>query len=108
MADGLTHLDAQGHAHMVDVAGKPVTHRTAVAQAFVEMKPTTLDLIVATAETDGKTGVEMEALTAASAAALTVYDMCKAVDRGMTITDVRLVSKEGGASGTWTREEASE
>ena len=64
--------------------------------------------ITATAETDGKTGVEMEALTAASVAALTVYDMCKAVDRGMTITDVRLLSKEGGASGTWTREEASE
>ncbi len=50
----------------------------------------------------------MEALTAASAAALTIYDMCKAVDRGMAITDVRLSRKEGGASGTWTREEASE
>ncbi len=164
MADELTHLDARGHAHMVDVAGKPVTHRRAVAEAFVSMKPETLDLIVsgsapkgdvlaaariagimaakrtseiiplchplslthvgvelaasddsarpgiaivATAETDGKTGVEMEALTAASAAALTIYDMCKAVDRGMVISDVRLVSKEGGKSGTWTREEAS-
>jgi cyclic pyranopterin phosphate synthase len=164
MADELTHLDAQGHAHMVDVAGKPVTHRRALAEAFVEMKRATLELIVsgsapkgdvlaaariagimaakrtsdliplchplslthvgvelsasadsarpgvaiaATAETDGKTGVEMEALTAASAAALTLYDMCKAVDRGMAITGIRLVSKEGGASGTWTREEAS-
>ena len=51
----------------------------------------------------GKTGVEMEALTAVSAAALTVYDMCKAVDRGMVITDVGLVEKRGGRSGTWRR-----
>ena len=64
--------------------------------------------IFATAETDGKTGVEMEALTAASVAALTIYDMCKAVDRGMVISDVRLLSKEGGKSGTWTREEHAE
>ena len=64
--------------------------------------------IVATAETDGKTGVEMEALTAASIAALTIYDMCKAVDRGMVISDVRLLTKEGGKSGTWTREEHAE
>ncbi len=145
-------------------AGKAVTHRRAVAGAFVEMKPETLAMIIsgsapkgdvlavariagimaakrtseliplchplslthvgvelaagehgrpgvsitATAETDGKTGVEMEALTAASVAALTIYDMCKAVDRGMTIADVRLLSKEGGASGTWMREEAQE
>lgn len=160
----LTHLDSQGRAHMVDVADKPVTHRRAVAESFIEMKPETqamiiggsapkgdvlatariagimaakrtsdliplchplslthvsVDLvagsssrpgitIVATAETDGKTGVEMEALTAASVAALTIYDMCKAVDRGMTIAGTRLRSKEGGASGTWTREEAAE
>ncbi len=64
--------------------------------------------ITATAETDGKTGVEMEALTAASVAALTIYDMCKAVDRGMVISDVRLLHKEGGKSGTWTREEQGE
>jgi cyclic pyranopterin phosphate synthase len=165
MGDELTHIDAQGHARMVDVADKPVTHRRAVAAAFVQMQPETRAMIVsgsapkgdvlatariagimaakrtseliplchplslthvcvdlaasgdpmragieikATAETDGKTGVEMEALTAASVAALTVYDMCKAVDRWMTITDVRLLSKEGGASGTWTREEAVE
>jgi len=161
MGDELTHLDAQGHAHMVDVGGKDVTHRRAVAEAFVQMHreteamiasgaapkgdvfaaarlagimaaKRTSDLIplchplgltrvsvelkasdderagvaiTATAETDGKTGVEMEALTAAAVAALTIYDMCKAVDRGMTITDVRLLSKEGGKSGTWTREE---
>jgi cyclic pyranopterin phosphate synthase len=162
MADELTHLDEQGRARMVDVAAKAVTHRRAVAEAFVEMRPETQatiaggrapkgdvlaaariagimaakrtsDLIplchplalthvgvelapgdtarpgiaiTAIAETDGKTGVEMEALTAASVAALTIYDMCKAVDRGMTITGVRLLSKAGGASGTWTREEA--
>ncbi|NTU72203.1 MAG: cyclic pyranopterin monophosphate synthase MoaC [Coriobacteriia bacterium] len=161
MADGLTHLDAQGNAHMVDVADKPVTHRRALAGAFVQMQPETLALITggtakkgdvlaaariagimaakrtsdliplchplsltrvtvelgpgdgalpgieitATAETDGKTGVEMEALTAASVAALTIYDMCKAVDRGMVISDVRLLEKDGGASGTWRREE---
>jgi cyclic pyranopterin phosphate synthase len=58
--------------------------------------------IVATCRLTGRTGVEMEALTAASVAALTVYDMCKAVDRAMTITDVRLVHKAGGKSGTWT------
>ena len=165
MTDKLTHLDEHGNAHMVDVADKAVTHRRAVAGAFVEMCPETLALIVGgtakkgdvlaaariagilaakrtsdliplchplsltrvsvelgpgddsarpgiaittTAETDGKTGVEMEALTAASVAALTVYDMCKAVDRGMVISDVRLLSKEGGKSGTWTREEQGE
>jgi cyclic pyranopterin phosphate synthase len=58
--------------------------------------------ITATVRTSGKTGVEMEALTAVSVAGLTVYDMCKAVDRGMRLDDVRLVSKSGGASGDWT------
>jgi cyclic pyranopterin phosphate synthase len=61
--------------------------------------------IRATVQTNGQTGVEMEALTAVSVAALTVYDMVKAVDRGMTITDVRLIEKAGGKSGEWTREE---
>ena len=59
--------------------------------------------IEATVKVSGKTGVEMEALTAVSAAALTVYDMCKAVDRGMTIVNVRLLEKRGGKSGTWKR-----
>ena len=59
--------------------------------------------IVATATTEGKTGVEMEALTAASVAALTIYDMCKAIDKAMAITDVRLESKTGGRSGDYTR-----
>jgi cyclic pyranopterin monophosphate synthase len=62
--------------------------------------------ITATAESTGKTGVEMEALTAVSAAALTIYDMCKAVDRGMTIESVRLEKKSGGKSGTYVREES--
>jgi len=157
----LTHLDERGNAHMVDVADKAVTHRRAVASAFVSMLPATLEMIsggsaakgdvlavariagimaakrtsdliplchplsltrvavdlepaaggiaiTAVAQTDGKTGVEMEALTAASVAGLTVYDMCKAVDRGMVLSDVRLESKEGGKSGTWSREENAE
>ncbi len=156
----LSHVDERGQARMVDVAGKDVTHRRAVAEAFVSMRPGTLATIVegrapkgdvlavartagimaakrtsdliplchplplthaavdlspevngvrvtAVCETDGKTGVEMEALTAASVAALTLYDMVKAVDRGMTVSDIRLLSKEGGRSGRWTREEDS-
>jgi cyclic pyranopterin phosphate synthase len=79
----LTHFDAQGQAHMVDVADKTSTHRRA------------------TVETVGQTGVEMEALTAVQVGLLTIYDMCKAVDRGMTMTGVRLVEKMGGKSGSW-------
>jgi cyclic pyranopterin phosphate synthase len=154
--DKLSHVDERGAARMVDVAAKDVTHRRAVATAFVQMQPETLAMIIegrtpkgdvvavariagitaakktsdliplchplplthaavdfepeghgmritAVAETDGKTGVEMEALTAAGVAALTLYDMCKAVDRGMVVTDVKLLSKVGGRSGTWTR-----
>ena len=152
----LTHFDAQGQAHMVDVAGKAATHRIAVASGRVFMKPETLAIIesgtakkgdvlgiariagiqaakktpdliplchplaltrvavefelhrdanavecTATVETVGPTGVEMEALTAVQVALLTVYDMCKAVDRGMTITDVRVVEKHGGKSGSF-------
>ena len=62
--------------------------------------------ITASVRCDGRTGVEMEALTAVSAAALTVYDMCKAVQRDMVITDVRLLSKTGGVHGTFQREES--
>lgn len=154
----LTHVDEHGAARMVDVAAKAVTHRRAVATAYVRMRPETVAMIVegrapkgdvfavarvagimaakrtsdliplchplaithatveleaatdgvrvtAAVETDGKTGVEMEAFTAASVAALTLYDMCKAVDRGMTVEDLGLLSKEGGKSGSWTREE---
>ena len=155
----LTHLDAQGNAHMVDVSGKDVTSRTATARATVEMQPETLSLIlegkakkgdvIATAriagimaakktheliplchplmvskvtvdfeahpasstievtamvKVEGKTGVEMEALTACSVACLTLYDMCKAVDRGMKITNMRLVEKAGGKSGHFIAE----
>jgi len=152
----LTHFDAQGSAHMVDVSGKPATHRVAVASGRIEMRPQTLALVesgtakkgdvlgvariagiqaakktgeliplchplaltrvavefaivreasavecTATVETVGPTGVEMEALTAVQVALLTVYDMCKAVDRGMTITDVRVREKHGGKSGSF-------
>ena len=150
----LTHFDAQGQAHMVDVGAKASTHRTAVATGRIGMQPATLALIqsgtakkgdvlgiarlagimgakktsdliplchpialtrvavdfevlpashevvcTATAETVGQTGVEMEALTAVQVALLTIYDMLKAVDRGMTITDVKLLEKHGGKSG---------
>jgi len=149
----LTHLDSQGRANMVDVTDKAVTHREAVAQAFIRMLPQTLQMIVdgdhpkgdvfavariagiqaakktsdliplchplmlssvkvelsaeggdrvrvvARCKLSGQTGVEMEALTAASVAALTIYDMCKAVDRGMVIESVQLLEKVGGKSG---------
>jgi cyclic pyranopterin phosphate synthase len=154
----LTHLNAQGQAHMVDVAGKDVTVRQAVASARLRMAPETMALLVsgkaakgdvlatariagiqaakrtpeliplchhialtgvevelipdpeaptlhlrATAKARDRTGVEMEALTAVSVAALTVYDMLKAVDRGMVIEAVRLERKEGGKTGLWQR-----
>ena len=153
----LTHFDAQGQAHMVDVAAKPATHRVAVATGRIEMQAATLALIesgtakkgdvlgiariagiqaakktsdliplchplaltrvavdfaaggggvpqvvcTATVETVGPTGVEMEALTAVQVALLTIYDMCKAVDRGMVMTDVKVLEKHGGKSGDW-------
>ena len=152
----LTHLDNQGHAHMVDVSEKDITTRVAHAEAFVEMMPETLALITqgkhkkgdvlavariagiqaakkcsdliplchplmltkvgvdlipevdlnrvritTMCKLNGRTGVEMEALCAASVAALTLYDMCKAVDRGMTINGLRVIEKQGGKSGHW-------
>ena len=152
----LTHFDASGQAHMVDVGAKALTHRVAVAQGCIRMQPATFDRVVhgspkkgdvlgvarlagimgakrtadliplchpialtrvaiefeliaqeaavlcrATAETVGPTGVEMEALTAVNAALLTIYDMCKAADRGMVISDVRLLEKHGGKSGSF-------
>lgn len=153
----LTHLDAMGNAHMVDVSAKDVTSRSATAKARVSMLPETLALIAsgtakkgdvlrtariagimaakktseliplchplmiskvsvdftfseneivveATVKVEGKTGVEMEALTACSVACLTIYDMVKAVDRGMKITDLRLVEKTGGKSGHFQAE----
>lgn len=152
----LTHFDAQGQAHMVDVADKAHTRRVGVASGSIHMLPATFELVqsgtakkgdvlgiariagiqaakktsdliplchplaltrvavafamnanthsiecTATVETVGQTGVEMEALTAVQIALLTIYDMCKAVDRGMTITDVRLLEKHGGKSGSY-------
>ena len=153
---GLTHFDGQGQAHMVDVGGKPATHRIAVAQGTIVMSAATLAVILAgnakkgdvlgiariagimaakktsdliplchplaltrvtvdlapdtatssvvcsaTVETIGPTGVEMEALTAVQVALLTVYDMCKAIDRGMVMTEVRVLEKHGGKSGSF-------
>lgn len=153
----LTHFDAQGQAHMVDVGAKAHTHRAAVATGRIRMRAQTLALIqsgtakkgdvlgiarlagimgakktsdliplchpialtrvavefevlpdssevvcTVTAENVGQTGVEMEALTAVQVALLTIYDMCKAADRGMVITEVKLLEKHGGKSGSWT------
>jgi cyclic pyranopterin monophosphate synthase len=155
----LTHFDAAGKAHMVDVADKAVTHRVARAEGCIWMEPTTLarirdgqaakgdvigiariaaiqgakktaDLVplchplaltrvtvefdwldsrpgvrcTARVETLGRTGVEMEALTAVQVGLLTIYDMCKAVDRGMVMGDIRLLEKQGGKSGAWVAE----
>jgi cyclic pyranopterin phosphate synthase len=156
----LTHFDADGQAHMVDVSAKAETHRVARAGGAIRMRPETLMLIesgnarkgdvigvariaaiqaakrtadlvplchplpitrvavefalepdadmarngvrcTAQVESHGRTGVEMEALCAVQVGLLTVYDMCKAVDRGMVIGDVRLLEKRGGKSGDW-------
>ncbi|TAL92092.1 MAG: cyclic pyranopterin monophosphate synthase MoaC [Paraburkholderia sp.] len=152
----LTHFDASGQAHMVDVGGKQETKRIAIASGTIRMLPATFALIrdgnakkgdvigiariaaiqgakrtadliplchplaltrvavdftldealpgvhcTVQVETLGRTGVEMEALTAVQIGLLTVYDMCKAVDRGMTITDVKVLEKHGGKSGDW-------
>jgi cyclic pyranopterin phosphate synthase len=85
----------------------PLCHPLMLSKVSVELTPNTKDScieIVAVAKLNGKTGVEMEALTAASIAALTVYDMCKAVDRFMTIDNVQLLEKKGGKSGHWVLE----
>ena len=152
----LTHFDASGQAHMVNVGDKPNTHRIAIATGKISMLPDTFKMVEAgthkkgdvlgiariagiqaskrtsdliplchplalthvslefqtnpqessvtcqvKAETTGPTGVEMEALTAVQVALLTIYDMCKAVDRGMVMSDVKLLEKSGGKSGTW-------
>jgi cyclic pyranopterin phosphate synthase len=152
----LTHFDAQGQAHMVDVAAKAETHRIARASGTIRMLPATLALIAggsakkgdvlgvarvaaiqaakrtseliplchplpitrvavefeldkptssvrcsAQVETLGRTGVEMEALTAVQIGLLTIYDMCKAADRGMVMGEIRVLEKRGGKSGEW-------
>jgi len=84
----------------------PLCHPIALSAVDLEFTPQRNPAGVhceATVRTVGQTGVEMEALTAVEIALLTIYDMCKAVDRGMTLTDIRLVEKAGGASGYWTR-----
>lgn len=84
----------------------PLCHTIPITGVDIELKPDTNQALVrcrATVRTVGQTGVEMEALTAVQIGLLTIYDMCKAVDRGMTITDVGLVSKRGGKSGEWNR-----
>jgi len=156
-AEQLTHFDATGQAHMVDVGAKQETHRVALAGGTIRMKPETLAIITggtakkgdvlgiariaaimaakrtsdlvplchplaltrvtvefetdaaqssvhcqAQVETHGKTGVEMEALTAVQIGLLTIYDMCKAVDRGMVMSDIRVLEKHGGKSGDWS------
>lgn len=155
-AKRLTHLNADGAAHMVEVGAKPESARSAVASGRVTMAPATAaailggsvgkgevlgvariagiegakraaDLIplchplritgvdvrfsvgsdavdiTATVSAVDRSGVEMEALAAVAAAALTIYDMCKAIDRAMVIADIRLEEKRGGKSGTWRR-----
>ncbi len=152
-----THFDEQGNARMVDVSGKEITHRVAVAEGIISVSREVMDAIkgnkvkkgdvltvsqvagimgtkrtpdlipmchplsltnaevtfevneenceikaICRAVTDGKTGVEMEALTGVSTALLTVYDMCKAIDKRMVIKEIHLVSKEGGKSGQFT------
>lgn len=159
MPDELTHLDAQGQAHMVDVGAKPQSERFASARAVVVMAPETLRAIregaikkgdvltvariagimaakrtaeliplchplalthvdvqlvldeatqavqiTGTARTTGKTGVEMEALTAVTVAALTIYDMAKAIDRSMRIEGIALLEKRGGVHGDYLAE----
>lgn len=154
---GLTHFDASGQAHMVDVGTKNETHRIAVASGSIRMKPETFAIIesgtakkgdvlgiariaaimgakrtsdliplchplaltrvtvefnenkplstitcTVQVETHGKTGVEMEALTAVQVGLLTIYDMCKAVDRGMVMSEIKVLEKHGGKSGDWT------
>jgi len=123
----LTHIDSKGAARMVDVGAKAVTERRAVARGLLRVSPSTLALVrdgampkgdvlaaarlagimaakrtsEATVATSARTGVEMEALTAVSVAGLTLYDMLKSVERGAMLTDIRLVEKTGGKSGTY-------
>jgi len=106
--------DVLGVARLAGIMGAkrtadliPLCHPLALTRVAVELEPVTDRSAVrcqATVETCGRTGVEMEALTAVHIALLTIYDMCKAVDRGMTLTDIRLLEKAGGRSGLWRAE----
>jgi cyclic pyranopterin monophosphate synthase len=158
----LTHFNAQGHAHMVDIGDKAHSKRVAIAEGTIHMQAATLQTILqgnakkgdvlgiariaaiqaskktsdliplchslslsrvdvsfvtdeinhrvvcrVQCETTGQTGVEMEALTAVQVGLLTIYDMCKAIDRGMTMDSIRLLEKHGGNSGDWVAAENS-
>ena len=114
-SDGAPKGDVLGVARIAGIAAAkrtpeliPLCHPLLLSHVDVELRPDVahghLD-VEATVRLEGRTGAEMEALTAASVAALTVYDMCKAVDRGMEITAVRLLRKSGGRSGTFVRED---
>ena len=158
----LTHFNAQGHAHMVDIGDKAHSKRVAIAEGTIHMQAATLQTILqgnakkgdvlgvariaaiqaskktsdliplchplslsrvdvsfatdeinhrvvcrVRCETTGQTGVEMEALTAVQVGLLTIYDMCKAIDRGMTMDSIRLLEKHGGKSGDWVAAENS-
>jgi cyclic pyranopterin monophosphate synthase len=158
----LNHFNERGDAHMVDIAEKAETHRSATVAGVIRLQPATLALVLsgsakkgdvlgvariaaiqgakrttdliplshpiaitkvaiefeanevesmitcrATVETVGRTGVEMEAFCAASAGLLTIYDMLKSVDRGMVISDLRLLEKRGGKSGEWVRDQSA-
>ncbi len=101
------HFDESGAAIMVDVSGKSPTHPLAIHHAAIDfMTDAAAGTITVTATVRAleRTGVEMEAMVAASVAALTIYDMCKGADKGIRIGDVALLFKEGGKSGTWRRE----
>ena len=110
-AQDLTHVRADGSAHMVDVTLKDVTTRTALAEGTVHTRADVIAKIfdageefvriVASVKTRGVTGVEMEALTAVSTAALTIFDMIKAVDKYAVISNIRVLEKSGGKSGDW-------
>src|SRR6266566_3182739 len=88
----LTHIGLDGRAQMVDVSAKPLSARTAIAKGKIELQRKTMEL-TCTARTVAQTGVEMEALTGVAVALLTIYDMCKAVDKEMRILDIHLVEK---------------
>ena len=104
--NNLTHFDAAGNAVMVDVSEKPVTAREATAHGIITMNADAFAAVESgTVKTAGVTGVEMEALTGVSTALLTIYDMCKAVDKGMELGEIHLVEKTGGKSGHYVRAE---
>ena len=112
---GIGKGDVLGVARLAGIMGAkrtadliPLCHPLPLSSVRVELVPAAPDAveIEATARTTGQTGVEMEALTAVTVAALTVYDMCKAIDRGMRVEDIHLARKEGGKSGLWEAPEA--